>query len=217
MLVQVSESATATISHTAPARKASDDFISFAVANSRYEDVAFALFGEGSGLGKIDHQNPDIPMIYIHQDDEDYAIATMEDDTKTFNLDFVAKTTGNYTLSVKPEGKFSYIHVIDKVTGEEIDMLREKEYSFIASVTDDADRFIVCLEHFDDADGTVFAYQSGTDIVVVGEGELQVFDVMGRLVAKQYVNGVETWRAASVQTGVYILRLNDKTQKMVIR
>lgn len=217
VLVQVSKSATATISHTAPARKASDDFISFAVANSQYEDVAFALFGEGSGLSKIDHQNPDIPMIYIHQDDEDYAIATMEDDTKTFNLDFVAKTTGNYTLSVKPEGKFSYIHVIDKVTGEEIDMLREKEYSFIASVTDDADRFIVCLEHFDDADGTVFAYQSGTDIVVVGEGELQVFDVMGRLVAKQYVNGVETWRAASVQTGVYILRLNDKTQKMVIR
>lgn len=217
VLVQVSESATATISHTARAHKASDDFISFAVANSQYEDVAFALFGEGSGLSKIDHQNPDIPMIYIHQDDEDYAIATMEDDTKTFNLDFVAKTTGNYTLSVKPEGKFSYIHVIDKVTGEEIDMLREKEYSFIASVTDDADRFIVCLEHFDDADGTVFAYQSGTDIVVDGEGELQVFDVMGRLVAKQYVNGVETWRAASVQTGVYILRLNDKTQKMVIR
>lgn len=217
VLVQVSESATATISHTAPARKASDDFISFAVANSQYEDVAYALFGEGSGLGKIDHQNPDIPMIYIHQDDEDYAIATMEDDTKSFALDFVAKTTGNYTLSVKPEGKFSYIHVIDKVTGEEIDMLREKEYSFIASVTDDADRFIVCLEHFDDADGTVFAYQSGTDIVVVGEGELQVFDVMGRLVAKQYVNGVETWRAASVQTGVYILRLEGKTQKMVVR
>lgn len=217
VLVQVSESATATISHTARARKASDDFISFAVANSQYEDVAFALFGEGSGLSKIDHQNPDIPMIYIHQDDEDYAIATMEDDTKTFNLDFVAKTTGNYTLSVKPEGKFSYIHVIDKVTGEEIDMLREKEYSFIASVTDDADRFIVCLEHFDDADGTVFAYQSGMDIVVVGEGELQVFDVMGRLVAKQYVNGVETWRAASVQTGVYILRLEGKTQKMVVR
>lgn len=217
VLVQVSEDATATISHTAGARKASDDFISFAVANSQYEDVAFALFGEGSGLGKIDHQNPDIPMIYIHQDDEDYAIATMEDDTKTFNLDFVAKTTGNYTLSVKPEGKFSYIHVIDKVTGEEIDMLKEKEYSFIASVTDDADRFIVCLEHFDDADGTVFAYQSGTDIVVVGEGELQVFDVMGRLVAKQYVNGVETWRAASVQTGVYILRLEGKTQKMVVR
>lgn len=217
VLVQVSESATATISHTARARKASDDFISFAVANSQYEDVAFALFGEGSGLSKIDHQNPDIPMIYIHQDDEDYAIATMEDDTKTFNLDFVAKTTGNYTLSVKPEGKFSYIHVIDKVTGEEIDMLKEKEYSFIASVTDDADRFIVCLEHFDDADGTVFAYQSGTDIVVVGEGELQVFDVMGRLVAKQYVNGVKTWRAASVQTGVYILRLEGKTQKMVVR
>ena len=215
VLVQVSESATATISHAVRARKASDDFISFAVANSRYEDVAYALFGEGRGLSKIDHQNPDIPMIYIHQDDEDYAIATMEDDTKTFNIDFVAKTTGSYTLSVKLEGKFSYIHVIDKVTGEEIDMLKEKEYSFIASVTDDADRFIVCLEHFDDADGTVFAYQSGTDIVVDGEGMLEVFDVMGRMVSTQHINGVQT--ISGLNNGVYILRLEGKTQKMVVR
>ncbi|MBO7528488.1 MAG: T9SS type A sorting domain-containing protein [Bacteroidales bacterium] len=217
VLVQVSENATATISHTARGRKASEDFISFVVANGQYEDVAYAIFGDGRGLSKIDHQNPDIPMIYIHQDDEDYAIATMEDDTKTFNLDFVAKTTGNYTLSVKPEGKFSYLHLIDKIAEKDIDLLKENEYSFIGSTADNAERFIVRLEHSEDAEGSVFAYQSGNDIVVSGEGELQVFDVTGRMVATQHVNGVGTWRAASVQTGVYILRLNDKTQKMVIR
>lgn len=217
VLVQVSESATATISHTARARKASDDFISFAVANSQYEDVAFALFGEGSGLGKIDHQNPDIPMIYIHQDDEDYAIATMGNDTESFTLDFVAPTTGRYTLSVKPKGEFSYIHVIDKVTGDEIDMLKEKEYSFTASISDNADRFIVCLQHLDDAENSIFVYQSGTDIVVDGEGMLEVFDVMGRMVMQRHVNGVETFGSTSLQAGVYVFRLNEKTQKIVVR
>lgn len=215
VLVQVSENATATISHTARGRKASEDFISFVVANGQYEDVAYAIFGDGRGLSKIDHQNPDIPMIYINQDDEDYAIATMEDDTKTFNLDFVAKTTGNYTLSVKPEGKFSYLHLIDKIAEKDIDLLKDNEYSFIGSTADNAERFIVRLENTADAENSVFAYQNGSDIVVCGEGELQVFDVMGRMVSTQHINGVQT--ISGLNNGVYILRLEGKTQKMVVR
>lgn len=216
VLVQVSESATVTISHTAGARKASDDFISFAVANGQYEDVAYAIFGDGRGLSKIDHQNPDIPMIYINRDDEDYAIATMGNDTKSFALDFVAPTTGRYTLSVKPEGKFSYLHLIDKIAEKDIDLLKENEYSFIGSTADNAERFIVRLEHSEDAEGSVFAYQSGNDIVVEGEGMLEVFDVMGRLVAQRHVSGVETM-AAPLASGVYIFRLEGMTQKVVVR
>lgn len=47
-----------------------------------------------------------------------------------------------------------------------------------------------------------------------GEGELQVFDVMGRMMATQNIKGAQTITAP--QTGVYILKLNDKTQKIVI-
>ena len=217
VLVQVSKSATATISHTAPARKASDDFISFAVANSQYEDVAYALFGEGSGLSKIDHQNPDIPMIYIHQDDEDYAIATLNDEVKQFNLNLEAKTTGKYTLKVEKTGAYRYLHLIDKVAEKDINLLEENEYSFIGSPADSKDRFIVRLENTADAENSVFAYQSGNDIVVEGEGMLEVFDVMGRLVMRRYVSGIETYGRTSLQAGVYVFRLNEKTQKMIIR
>lgn len=219
VLVQVSENATATISHTTSGDRAKKDFISFAVANSTYEDVAYALFGEGCGLGKIEHQNKDIPMIYISKDDKDLAIATMGRDTKSFDLDFIAKTTGNYTLSVKPEGKFGYLHLIDRLAGSDVDLLVEGEYSFIGSPSDRSDRFIVCLGNIADGDD-IFAYQDGSDIVVKGTGELQVFDMMGRLVAKQYVDGAGTWSAATAQTGVYILRLvgdQIKTQKIVVR
>jgi len=219
VLVQVSESAIATISHTTSGDRAKKDFISFTVANSTYEDVAYALFDEGCGLGKIEHQNKDIPMIYISKDDKDLAIATMGRDTKSFDLDFIAKTTGNYTLSVKPEGKFGYLHLIDRLAGSDVDLLVEGEYSFIGSPSDRSDRFIVCLGNIADGDD-IFAYQDGSDIVVKGTGELQVFDMMGRLVAKQYVDGAGTWSAATAQTGVYILRLvgdQIKTQKIVVR
>ena len=67
----------------------------------------------------------------------------------------------------------------------------------------------------DNTTSDIFAYQSGNDIVVTGEGELQVFDVMGRIVMKKHVNGVENINMKS--QGVYIMRLNEKTQKIVVR
>jgi len=77
--------------------------------------------------------------------------------------------------------------------------------------------------HIDDnagADGQdVFAYQNGDDVLVSGEGELQVFDLMGRFVMSKYVSGNELVKLTS--GGVYILRLLDgdklKTQKIVVR
>lgn len=220
ILVKAINTGTITMTNTTeggPSSKAQKKNISFTVSNSKYEDAAYAVFDEGYGLDKIGHINDDIPLIYIRHDDESYAIAVMEEDTKKFDLCFEAKTTGKYTLSVKPEGEFGYLHIIDRLTGENIDMLKESEYSFIASITDKEDRFLVLLREGGEFENDEFAYQNGRDIVVSGEGQLQVFDVMGRMVATQYINGVDTWRASSVQTGVYILRLNGKTQKIIIK
>jgi hypothetical protein len=198
--------------------KSNGDNIKFMVANSQYEDVAYALFDKGFGLSKINHRNADIPMLYINQEDADYAIATMSDDTKSFNLNFKAMTTGKYTLSYKADGNFSYLHVIDRLTGEDVDMLLEGEYSFIASPIDNENRFIVRLEYSagsEISESSIFAYQSGNDIIVNGEGELQVFDVMGRMIATHRINGVETINLQS--HGVYIFKLNEKTQKIVVK
>ena len=121
-------------------------------------------------------------------------------------------------MSYKADGNFSYLHVIDRFTGEDIDMLLDGEYSFIASPSDNENRFIVRLEYSngsENSENSIFAYQSGNDIIVNGEGELQIFDVMGRMVSTQYVSGVET---INLQLhGVYIFRLNEKTQKIVVK
>ena len=197
--------------------KANNTNIWFTVANNKYEDKACVEFKEGRGLNKIAHMNEEVPMIYIRHNDEDFASVDMNPATTSFDLNFEAMTTGYYTLSVNPQGEYKYLHLYDKLTGEDVDLLSEDKYSFIGSPSDNADRFVVRLENSENAENSVFAYQSGNEIIVSGEGELQVFDVMGRLVARQYVSGVVTWRTASLPMGVYIFRLNDKSQKIVIR
>ena len=215
VLVQVTEDATATFSHTTGNSKSGSNYIGFTVANSEYEDVAYAMFDEGHGLDKISHLNEEIPMLYINRNDEDFAIATMDKDTKMFDLNFEAKTMGRYTLSVKPEGSYSYIHVYDKLANKDIDMLKDGKYEFIGSTADAADRFVVRLGATNGVDDEMFVYQSGNDIIVNGEGNLQVFDVMGRNIMNTTVNGVQSLNFKS--HGVYIFKLNEKTQKIIVR
>lgn len=222
ILVKALKTGELTIHRTdaAPSSKANSEYIEFTVSNNSYEDVAYALFKEeGEGLPKINHRNPDVQMLYINREGENYAIATMSDDVKTFGLNFSAKTTGQYTLSCDKVGDFSYLHVIDRLTGQDTDMLLEGKYSFIGSPKDSDARFIVRLSYKGGSgESGAFAYQSGNDVVVCGEGELQVYDALGRKVMTRRVNGVETINLGA--TGVYILRLTGAetmTQKMVVR
>ena len=131
---------------------------------------------------------------------------------------FKANKLGQYTITIKAKDiKADYLHLIDNFTHEDIDLLLEPSYSFIASNNESASRFTLVFR----AEGSaveandIFAYQNGNDIVVNGEGELQVFDVMGRLISTQHINGVQTVNVSS--NGVYIFKLNEKTQKIVVR
>lgn len=220
ILVQVNETGNINMTNTDDdgVAKSHNDYIMLSVANSQYSDEAYAWFDEGIGLNKIEHRNSEIPMLYINQNGENFAIATMSDETQSFNLNFKAATMGKYTLSYETKGEYSYLHVIDRLTGEDVDMLMDGEYSFIASPIDSENRFIVRLEYSagsEISESSVFAYQSGNDIIVNGEGELQIFDMMGRRVLTQYVSGVETINLQL--NGVYIFRLNEKTQKIVVK
>ena len=174
-------------------------------------------FRKGHGLNKISHLNEEAPMLYVNYNGEKFASADVNPAAKVVNLNFEAKTTGMFTLSCKAKGNFSYLHLYDRLTGNDVDMLLDGEYTFIASPTDNENRFLVVLEpleNLETLDGT-FAFQNGNDIIVNGEGNLQIFDVMGRLIATQRVNGVETVNVS--MTGVCIFKLNEKTQKIVVR
>ena len=198
-----------------------NDNLQFIVSNNEYQDVAYAKFSKGYGLNKISHRNSEVPMLYIPQNGERYAIAMMSDNTEMFALNFKAATMGRYTLSYKAEGEFSYLHVIDRLTGDDVDMLLEGEYSFTASPKDNESRFIVRLAYkpdYSNEGNEMFVYQNGDEILVSGEGELQVFDATGRLVRNMSINGAKSLNIST--QGVYIFRLvgNEvKTQKIVVR
>ena len=226
VLVQVTGEApevTLTISdnNSQPNTRYANDNLQFIVSNNEYQDVAYAKFSKGYGLNKISHRNSEVPMLYIPQNGERYAIAMMSDNTEMFALNFKAATMGRYTLSYKAEGEFSYLHVIDRLTGDDVDMLLEGEYSFTASPKDNESRFIVRLAYkpdYSNEGNEVFVYQNGDDILVSGEGELQVFDATGRLVRNMSINGAKSLNIST--QGVYIFRLvgNEvKTQKIVVR
>ena len=225
VLVEVSETVAdfqiKDINYVAPTPdpgKYKNDNIKFIVESSEYSDAAYAWFDKGIGLTKINHRNENAPMLYIPQDDNNYAIATMTDDTKAFNLNFKAATAGKYTLSYKATGNYNYLHVIDRLTGADVDMLLEGEYSFIGTPKDSENRFIVRLEYmpnYGEEGNDIFAYQSGSDIYVSGQGELQIFDVTGRRVMTTTIYGAESINLSA--QGVYIFKLNEKVQKIVVR
>ena len=222
ILVQATETGVLSISNStegyiAPSRNSIDKNIWFTVANGSYEDRACVEFKEGHGLNKISHLNEEAPMLYINHNGEYFASIDISDGTRSLDLNFEAMTIGRYTLTVNPQGGFSYLHLIDKVAGKDVDLLKDGEYEFVGSSADDADRFIVRFSAASDSeDDETFAFQDGSDIVVMGEGELQVFDVTGRMVLTQCISGVETIRKPS-ETGVYILRLEGKTQKILVK
>lgn len=178
-------------------------------------DNAIVSFNEGSQLEKFYFGNPSA-SIFIPQDDEEYSIV-FSDRQGDVPLYFKANETGTYTISFAgDEMSLNGIYLIDILAEEEIDLSVNPSYTFIGSPADRMARFkIVFRNTGDDGTSDIFAYQSGNDIIVSGEGELQIFDVMGRMVSKQRVNGVETVNVKS--QGVYIFRLNDKTQKIVVR
>ena len=183
--------------------------------NNALLDNAIVSFNEDGQLGKF-YFGTQNANIYIPQNGKEYAIAfsNCQDDIP---LNFKTAETGIYTISFEGEEMYlNSIYLIDMLTGQEIDLSFNPSYTFLGSAADRSERFkIVFKTGFENAPSDIFAYQNANDIVVSGEGELQIFDVMGRLVSTHHISGVERFNVKT--QGVYIFKLNDKTQKIVIR
>ena len=200
-----------------------DEVIRLNVSNNKYTDATYICFGNSLPLTKISHINGEAPMIYIHEANADNAVAVYNNrgEVKSVDVNFEAKTTGTYTISAKMmKGEVKYMHLYDRLTGIDTDLLMD-DYSFIGAKSDIAGRFILNLESVDNNSSTgsdTFAYQSGNDIIVNGEGTLEVYDVTGRKVMATTINGVETING--LNSGVYIFRIIGetlRTQKIVVR
>ena len=217
IFVNGSANETVTFSQTNPNSKAADARIILDVVsnNNKVIDRAIVNFDRNNTLPKfmIDENNT---KIYIPMADANYAVA-YNNGQNEMPVNFKAANSGKYTISVDTEGiNTNYLHLIDRLTGEDINLLTTPEYSFVSSTMDAENRFVVRFS--ETAANSVFAYQSGNDIIVNGNGELQVFDIMGRMVMNTTVNGTTTVNLPS--NAVYIFRMVGETvntQKIVVR
>lgn len=186
-------------------------------SNSKVIDRAIVSFNEGRTLPKVQF-NRNSSKVYITMDNNDYALVRSEG-MGEMPVNFKAESNGTYSLNFVAENvEFSYLHLIDNLTGIETDLLANPSYSFEARTTDYATRFRLVFATANDEDS--FAFFSNGSLIINNEGNatLQVVDVTGRIVKCENING-----SASVNidaaSGVYMVRLvngdNVKVQKVV--
>ena len=191
-------------------------------------DRAIVSFEEGRTLPKF-QINESSTKLYIPQNGADYAIA-FSDRTGEMPLNFKAAKNGSYTLTVDAEGaEVVYLHLIDNMTGADVDLLAQPSYTFTSKTTDYESRFKLVFGANGPSTGSgtdePFAFfANGEWIILTTSSEastLQVIDIMGRvLLSEEVYSAFRIPHSAFTTPGVYVLRLinatETKTQKIVV-
>ena len=187
-------------------------------------DRAIVRFGEGRQLPKFQLRENSTKISFA-KDNSEYAVVRSEAEGE-MPVSFKAEKNGTYTFSVNTENvEMEYLHLIDNMTGADIDLIANPSYSFEAKVTDYASRFRLVFSansSINEQNANNFAFFNGNDWTINNEGEatLQVVDMTGRVLSTETVNGNATTKV-NAATGVYMLRLingnNIKTQKVVVK
>jgi uncharacterized repeat protein (TIGR02543 family) len=184
-------------------------------------DRAIVTMGEGRLLNKL-YLSENTTTISIPQDGNDYAIVPSNGQNE-MPVSFKASRNANYTISIDAENvEMNYLHLIDNMTGADVDLLQTPSYSFEAKTTDYESRFKLVFATGDNSNDDNFAFFSNGSFVINNDGEatLQVIDITGRILSSESINGCTNVNV-NAASGVYMLRLingdNVKVQKVVVK
>jgi subtilisin family serine protease len=190
------------------------------IKGSNIIDQAHVNFNESDNLVKYS-LDKNASSLYFPQEGNDFAAVSFAGQS-VMPLNFKVKRNGSYTLSFELENAdVDYLHLIDNMTGNDIDLLTNDSYTFEANVNDYASRFRLVFANCEDAvdDNETFAYINNGNIVVNQEGTLQIVDLTGRVVASRS-GRIQCVPTSGMTSGVYVLRLittdGVKTQKIVV-
>ena len=182
-------------------------------------DRAVVRFDGRSTLPKF-MLDDDNTKVYIPQGDKQFAVVNSSSEN-VIPVNFKSKEDGVFALEVNIDNlEMDYLHLIDNITGIDVDLLATPKYTFEAHKTDYASRFKLVLDASNSVDNT-FAYISNGNVVVTNKGEsvLRVIDVLGRLISTQIIHDNANISVMNIP-GVYVLQLvngtNVKTQKIVV-
>ena len=185
-------------------------------------DRARVRFGEGIGMEKYTLDGDKGSKIALWQEGQDFAVAyTNGQDEMPINIK--ANSDGIYTLNIEANQlELDYLHLIDNLTGNDVDLLATPSYTFEATTSDYASRFRLLFapaeEAIDISDNFGFFADGHLHIFNQGNARLQLIDMTGHIVINRDVaSNVST---NELSAGVYVLRLINgnqvKTQKVLV-
>ena len=200
-------------------------FICVEASNGTDMDRAYVQIGKGNTLRKMNIDD-NHHKVYVMHEGKDFATATIAEPVGVLPLNFEAEQNGIYSFRVSTKNlNVTYLHLVDNMTGVDIDLLETPNYTFNAKTTDYASRFklVFDVEATEEsaAVSTGFAFCNGGNWFVNNDGKatLQVIDIMGRVLQSNEIEG-NAEVDLNVATGMYVLRLlsSDKvtTQKIVV-
>ena len=189
--------------------------------NGKIADRLLVKRNEGNDFQKLSLRD-NRTKVFATRDNEELAIVVCNDDEQTVN--FKTAKNGTYTISVTLQDiEADYLHLIDNLTGNDVDLIATPTYTFEAKTTDYASRFrlVFSPEAIENGTHESFAFIANNEFIIANEGiaTLQVIDLTGRILSTETINGSFN-KPINMSKGVYILRLingNDvKTQKIVV-
>ena len=189
--------------------------------NGKISDRLLVKRNEGNDFEKISLKD-NRTKIFATKEKEELAIVVCNNDDQAIN--FKTVKNGAYTLSVTLQNmEADYLHLIDNLTGNDVDLLANPTYTFEAKTTDYTSRFrlVFSPEANENGNNESFAFIANDEFIIANQGvaTLQVIDLTGRILSTETINGSFN-KPINMSKGVYMLRLindnNVKTQKIVV-
>lgn len=190
-------------------------------ANGILKDRVYVKAGEGENCIKFNLNN-NSTKLFVPQSNKNYAIAYTEG-ANVMPMCFTTKESGIYTLNFNTKNmNCSYLHLIDNVTGVDIDLFQTPSYTFNSSDSKYANRFkLVFNEEATNEIAESFAFISNGELMINNSGNatLQVMDITGRILSTENIQNCYS-KSLNLSAGVYVVRLSNgndvKAQKIVV-
>jgi hypothetical protein len=186
-------------------------------------DRARVRFGEGIGMEKYALDGDKGSKIALWQEGQDFAVAyTNGQDEMPIN--FKVTQNGTYSIGIEDNSlDLDYLHLIDNMTGNDIDLLTTPSYTFEARTSDYASRFRL---QFAPAEKTTaisdnFAFFANGCLHIFNQGKaaLQLMDMTGRIILTETLQG-NLDKTLDMVPGVYVVRLvsekDTRSMKIVV-
>ncbi len=189
------------------------------------DEKAYVKLTEGVSMPLMDLRGQH-SSLYLLSEHKPY-VMLVRDGAESLDLCYEVRHNGEQVLSVNAEGLgLTYLHLIDNLTGADVDLLHTPSYAFETTKIDYPTRFKLVFDPSTgpvDKDSTDFAYAKNGEICLVENchgATLQMMDMTGRtvLMVGEVSGNVST---RGITPGVYVLRLftddSVRIQKIVVK